>query len=260
MAERKPSDRLAILAYHSIDETGSVVSVSPRRFADHMNAIAEADFRAVTLADAEEHRASSGKWPDRAVVITFDDAFSNVHELALPVLQEHGFTATVFVINDYIDSANEWERSPPGLGRQTTMNEAQLAALATEGWEIGAHTKTHPDLRELSDAQLEEQIVGSRTDLEQRLGRSVESFAYPYGMFDQRAERIAADHYRAACTTRLQRAGSDTRSRLPRIDTYYVRDQAMMRRLLLGQLDGYLTIRRWARAIRPTKRREPISD
>jgi peptidoglycan/xylan/chitin deacetylase (PgdA/CDA1 family) len=126
----------------------------------------------------------------------------------------------------------------------------QIEELRGAGWEIGAHTRTHPDLRGLSDVRLEEEIAGSRKALEQHFDRTVESFAYPYGLFDERGERIVAREYTAACTTRLQRAGSEALSRLPRVDAYYLRAPNRVRRLLLGQLDGYLTLRRWGRRMR----------
>lgn len=241
---------LAILAYHSLDTSGSVVSVSPDLFARQMADVAESGFRGVSLRDAIAERSATGSWPERMAVITFDDGFASLHEHAMSILKSHGFTATVYLVADYVGLTNDWETPPDGLGRRPILTWEQVEELHGGGWEIGAHTRTHPDLRGLSDAALEEEIAGSRRALEQQLGRTVESFAYPYGFFDERGERIVAREYASACTTRLQRVGVEALSRLPRVDAYYLRDPGRVRRLLLGQLDGYLTLRRWGRRVR----------
>ncbi len=241
---------LAILAYHSLDTSGSVVSVSPQLFAKQMAVVAELGFRGVSLREAVAEHSAKGSWPDQTVVITFDDGFASLHEHAHAILSRYEFTATVFLVADYVGLTNDWETPPGGLGQRPLLTWSQIEKLHCAGWEIGAHTRTHPDLRRLSGVQVEDEIAGSRRDLERRLGQTVQSFAYPYGLFDERGERIVAREYEAACTTRLQRAGSEALSRLSRIDAYYLSDPDRVRRLLSGQLDGYLTFRRWGRRVR----------
>lgn len=243
-------NRIAILSYHSIDSSGSVVSVTPADFEDHVACIAESGLRCVSLQQALADRNATGSWPDRTAVITFDDGFASLHDHALATLKSHGFTATVYLVADYVGLTNDWETPPVGLGRRPLLTWGQIEDLHDAGWEIGAHTRTHPDLRGLSDVVLEEEIAGSREALEQHLGRTVESFAYPYGLYDQRSERIVAREFMAACTTRLQRVSAEALWRLPRVDAYYLREPDRVRRLLLGQLDGYLTLRRWGRRVR----------
>lgn len=247
---RSLTGTIPILTYHSIDSSGSVVSVSPEDFEDQVACIAELGFRCVSLQQALTDHKGNGSWPAQTVVMTFDDALLNVYERALPVLQRFGFTATVYVITDFVGTSNQWESPPGGLGRQQTMEWDQLHSLVEAGWEIGAHTRTHPSLRLLGEDELKNEISGSRSHLEQRLGIHVTSFAYPYGLVDDRSQTIVRAQYESACTTRLRRAGDDALHQLPRVDTFYLRNRTMMRRLLLGQLDGYLTLRRWGRWIR----------
>ena len=242
--------KLPILAYHSLDTSGSVVSVLPEFFSQQMAQIAESGFRGVTLEEAVARRDENEIWPEATVAITFDDGFASLHDHAMPVLQRHGFSATVFLVADYVGLMNDWETPPEGLGQRPVLTWSQVEELRAAGWEIGAHTRAHPDLRGLSDDRLEDEIAGSRHVLEERLGCSVTSFAYPYGLFDDGAERVVAREYKAACTTRLQRSGSEALSLLSRVDAYYLKHRDQLRRLLLGQLDGYLTLRRWARRLR----------
>ncbi len=250
---------LAILAYHSLDTSGSVVSVAPHVFARQMACAAELGFRGVSMRDAVAQRAADGTWPERSVVVTFDDGFANLNEEALPVLRRHGFAATVFLVSEYMGRSNLWETPPAGLGTRPVLGWQQAEELAGAGWEIGSHTRTHPDLRNLSSARLEDEIAGSRAALEQRLGVAVESFAYPYGRYDARAETVAAREYTAACTTRLSRAGDESLFGLPRVDAYYLKDERAVRRLLTGKLDHYLTLRRWGRAVRRTLAGDPVA-
>jgi peptidoglycan/xylan/chitin deacetylase (PgdA/CDA1 family) len=197
-------------------------------------------------------RSKTGSWPAGCVVLTFDDGYANLLEWAEPVLTKHGFTATVFVVSDYIGRTNAWETPPRGFGSRDLLGWDQLGTLAEAGWEIGGHTRTHPDLCALSvsDAQLEDEIAGSGDAVAERLGRNVTSFAYPYGRFDERAERIVTRVYSAGCTTRLCRATIEPVARLPRVDAYYVQEPRLFEKLIAGRLDRYLMLRRWGRRVR----------
>lgn len=243
---------LAILTYHSLDTSGSVVSVTPQAFADQMSAIADAGFRGVSLREAIDHRAARGQWPERSVALTFDDGFANFHDAALPVLTRHGFTATVFVISGHVGSRNDWDDPPPGLGVHEMLSWPQIAEMSAAGIEIGAHTRNHKDLRQLSTAEAQEEIGGSRVEIEDRLGQPVESFAYPFGYVSPTSLEIVQREFRAACTTVLRRASAEPLHELPRVDMYYLRAARQLSQLLEARLDRYLTVRRLARMARAT--------
>ncbi len=130
------------------------------------------------------------------------------------------------------------------------LSWSQLSDLSSAGIEIGAHTRSHRDLRRLSTEEAHEEIAGSRTELEDRLGRPVESFAYPFGYYSHDSLEIVSREFRAACTTILRRAGRDPLHELPRVDMYYLRSPQRLLRLLDGGLDRYLAIRRLARSAR----------
>ena len=98
---------LPILTYHSLDLSGSVVSVAPADFADHIACLADLGFRSITLRDAVLHRQRTGEWPTPAVVLTFDDGYANVHATALPILTRHRFVATIFVVSGHVGGRND---------------------------------------------------------------------------------------------------------------------------------------------------------
>lgn len=242
---------ITILTYHSLDTSGSVVSMPPSSFADHMACLADLGYRGISLREAVAHREMPRAWPERSVVLTFDDGYANFREVACPTLLGHGFTATVFVVTAHMSGTNDWAPAPSGLGRRRLLSWQQAAELAAAGIEIGAHSRTHRNLRRLSEAEALAEIVESRADVQAHLGVTAESFAYPFGALSESTVAIVARHFRAACTTELRRAGEDPLHRLPRVDAYYFRGQPRrLGRVVLGQLDAYLAVRRLGRAVR----------
>ncbi len=240
---------IAILMYHSLDASGSVVSVPPRVFGEQMATLASAGVECVSLREAIEKRESGGEWPARCAVVTFDDGYASVHEHALPVLREHGFGATVFVVSGHVGGRNDWAPPPRRLGERPLLSWGQIEELAASGVEIGAHTVTHPDLTSLADDEIKGEIVRSKDMLEAGLGRSVETFAYPYGRENRRASAVARQTFRAACTTSLRRAGGEDHWSLPRVDMYYALRFVDPRRVVEGGDDWRLAVLSWGRAI-----------
>lgn len=114
------------------------------------------------------------------------------------------------------------ERAPsaPPCADWQPMSRDQVRELAQRGHEIGSHARTHPLLPQLSDAELEEEVRGSRAELEQWIGAPVRGFCYPNGDCDARCvEAVRAAGYDFACTTRpgFQEPGADP-FLVPRID------------------------------------------
>lgn len=244
------SHRLPILTYHSLDTSGSLISVSPSAFAAQMSALAALGLRGIALRDAVAFREAHRTWPRDAFVLTFDDGYANFFDDALPVLRRHGFSATVFVVSGHIGGANDWAPPPPGLGPRAMLSTTQVRELAAAGVEIGAHTRTHLNLMKATPSQIDDELLGSRGDLEQHVGQPVQSFAYPYGILSDAAVHACRRSFSAACTTELARAGGEDLHVLPRLDMYYFRSPAFLARAVAGRLDWYLTLRRWGRALR----------
>ena len=242
-------DRLSILTYHSIDDSGSVVSVSPALFAAQMEELAARGVKTMTLGAAGEARRRDGHWPQNAVVITFDDGYANVVEHALPVLSRHGFVATMFVISGHVGGQNDWAPRPPQLPPLPIASWDQLRKLDDSGWELAAHTHTHPDLRRLSAADIETEFLLCNEDIAANIGRVPASFAYPYGWYSPLAADLAATTYNVAVTTKLARARTESGNLLPRIDMFYIRTPTMLSQIVQGKCDRYLALRCFGRRI-----------
>ncbi|MGZ8635135.1 MAG: polysaccharide deacetylase family protein [Solirubrobacteraceae bacterium] len=201
---------LRILLYHRISDDNDPLALSPRRFRDQMAYLQDEGYRVVDLMEALEllrRRALVG----RAVVLTFDDGFADVAEEALPVLERHGFPATVFVTTGVTGGrvAFPWYdgRQPRVLGWDEVIDLDGRGTLRFE-----AHTVSHPSLLAVDDAAAATEIGESRRELAQRLGRPVSAFAYPAGLYGERERRFVAEAgYTAAlsCEPGVNRPDSD---------------------------------------------------
>lgn len=247
---------LAILTYHSIDNSNSVISISTTTFQRQIECLAQMNVRGITLREAVAHRAHFGCWPESSVVLTFDDGFGNFYESGWPVLAAHGFTATVFLVSGYVGRSNDWAMAPAGLGSRRMLSWREVGELSRHGIEFGAHSQTHRDLRRLSRTQVFQEITRSKAEITQRLGSQIESFAYPYGYHNETTREAVRQEYRSACTTSLRRADTDPLHLLPRVDSYYINSLLRLKMLIAGRLDSYLAIRKWGRSLRDTLRRD----
>ncbi|MDR2652238.1 MAG: polysaccharide deacetylase family protein [Prevotellaceae bacterium] len=127
------------------------------------------------------------------VICTFDDAYDGVLKYALPILKQYGFTATVFVCCDYIGKINSWNLKD--THKRNHLNIDELKQLQKEGWEIGSHGKTHNSLLRLSEVDLEKELIDSKYFLSKTFGK-VESYAYPYGDFNDYCKNKVSETYR----------------------------------------------------------------
>lgn len=231
-----------ILTYHSLDESASVTSVRPQFFREHMHSLARRGFVGISLSELLDAWDGSGTLPSRPVVLTFDDGFANLLEHAAPVLSELGFRATIFVVSGRCGQTNDWPNQAPGIPRLPLLSWSQLAQMATAGFEFGAHSVTHRPLTEIAPAEAQREILESKATIEQQLGRPVQTFAYPFGVFTCMHYEIVRNHFRAACSVELAKAGpANDRHQLPRLDTYYLRHPFLFQ--LFETLPGRVYIR-----------------
>lgn len=243
--------RIPILTYHSIDESGSVISTKAETFRWQMKLLKEARYQVVTLADLIERLRSGEELPDKIVALTFDDGFQNFYATAFPVLDEYGFKATVFLVTDFCEGHNDWGGNPPELPRSALLSWQEIKELSSNGIEFGSHTRTHPDLTKISAEEAREEITGASAVIADATGKKPETFAYPFGKFDAEARQIVEENFAAACSTNLGkvRSESDLFS-LERIDTYYLSDPRVFGSLGTRSFDHYMRFRQAMRKLK----------
>lgn len=182
---------LVVLQYHHIsNSTPAATSVSPARFAEHMAAVRESGYRVLSLAAVAATLRAGQPLPDKAVLITFDDAYDSIYHQALPVLQHYGWPFVVFV-----------SPGPVDLRVRGMMSWDQLRALAKAGAAIANHSQHHNHLvRRLPDeseadwrARLRAELLTAEARIEAETGHSHRALAYPYGEYSAPVLALVAE-------------------------------------------------------------------
>jgi peptidoglycan/xylan/chitin deacetylase (PgdA/CDA1 family) len=191
-----------VLCYHGIGRTTvrtdpDFLRVDPDTFRAQVELLLAAGFELVTVADLAA-RIDGGSPPAGLAALSFDDGLDDNHDVALPILREHGAPATVYVVSGMIGKPNPW--LDPSLGCRM-MTEDELRTLVDAGWELGAHTVTHPDLSQLDHDACLDEMVRSRDAVAAIQGRPVRTFAYPFCLYGDAAVAAAeAAGFEAAVT------------------------------------------------------------
>jgi peptidoglycan/xylan/chitin deacetylase (PgdA/CDA1 family) len=179
-----------VLMYHEITTSpfGSArLAVSPASFAAQITYLRDNGFTGITAGQVASAVAQGERLPDRSVVLTFDDGFADFHEVALPILQRNGFTATLYVTTGWIRGAKFAAGSAPG----PMLSWSQLSEVAAAGIEIGAHSHRHRELDQLDDRALYGELATSKEILEDGLATGVPGLAYPFGYSSARVRGLA---------------------------------------------------------------------
>jgi peptidoglycan/xylan/chitin deacetylase (PgdA/CDA1 family)/GT2 family glycosyltransferase len=210
-----------VLMYHGFSNSGERdrYLMPERSFARQMRLLALLRYRVIPLEELAHALRQGIPAPRRAIAITIDDGYRDNLEIAQPILRRHGFPAIVFLVSAMLGGKSDWSKRGTSAWRPLLSAE-QVREMQAEGMRFGGHTRTHSRLPETAEDRIDEEVGGCREELERLLGEPVESFAYPYGGYDERAaaavERAGFD---AACTVEPQLAspGSDP-MKIPRIE------------------------------------------
>ena len=257
-------NRIPILAYHSIDDSGSVISTSPERFRFQMQHLRDESFNVMSLEDVVKCLRDKVPLPPRSVSITFDDGFDNLYSVAYPILKSCGFTATIFLVAGYCGKNNRWRGQPEGIPILDLLDWGRIREMADEGFDFGAHTMGHADLSTLPIEQAREEIVNSKLMIQERLGKPVQFFVYPYGITNREIEAIVRMHFQGACGVNLGFANMGSNIyELPRIEMFYFSNNNFFKSVGTPIFSAYIFSRRTLRSVRrkitlPLKYSRPV--
>ena len=219
---RESTRRLAILAYHRIAEDGppglARYRTTPAAFAEQMRWLRRNGYHAVTSVDVARHMASGRPFEGRPIMISFDDAYLDFHQVAWPILRAHDFCAEVFVVTDRVGGTADWdaaEGAPAPL-----MGWSEIQALSAGGVRFGSHMASHSHMAALSNREIVLEAARSRAVLERALNRECRSIAAPFGETTDCFVRVADKcGYKVGFTVEPGHAGlSGDPLRLPRIE------------------------------------------
>lgn len=187
------AESAAVFMYHHVDtDTPVATSTPPGEFRDQMNWLEEQGFTVLPLLDLIEQIRTGQPIPDRAVAITFDDAYSSVLISAMPELRSRNWPFTVFVSTEAVDQ-----------GYRGYLSWDELRTLGEAGASFGNHTVSHTHLVRRQDGESENDwserirsdVQDAQTRLTAELGdeRVVSVFAYPYGEYTREVQEIVAE-------------------------------------------------------------------
>jgi peptidoglycan/xylan/chitin deacetylase (PgdA/CDA1 family) len=187
--------KLTILVYHNIGYpvrgAWPGLTVLPEQFELQMTWLADHGYVGIRPSDWLAWRREGKFRLRKPVMITFDDAYANIAEHALPLLRRLGFSAAVYVVTARIGASSTWNEAE-GFTTLRLMDAEQIRYWAGEGIEFGAHGRTHVKLTTLSGSQLAEEVEGSVDDLADLLGVRTSTFAYPFGDHDPAVRQCVA--------------------------------------------------------------------
>jgi peptidoglycan/xylan/chitin deacetylase (PgdA/CDA1 family) len=213
-----------------------------------MAELEEAGSRVVSLAEVRAWIEGRIELSGPCVALTFDDGFEDFAAYAFGEIESRGWSATVFVPTAHVGGFNDWDARTGAAARRRIMDWSTIAKLSARGVEFGSHGVWHRDLTRVRSDELEAELLESKTAIEDRTGRPVESFAAPFGATDETLERALPSHLRIAVGTVLDRAGRGSNLyNVPRIEMWYFRRPDRWRAFLRGQAEGYSRSRRWLR-------------
>jgi peptidoglycan/xylan/chitin deacetylase (PgdA/CDA1 family) len=210
-------------------------AVSMRQFCEQLDFLATEGYATPTMRELATAR--SNNCVERTAVITFDDGYVN-NLAAFEELKKRGMRASWFIVTGSIGREPAWPADGRPAGR--LLNADELREMQANGMEIGSHTVSHVRLAETDDTRLMQELTDSKATLEEQLGKTVDSFAYPYGVWDARcAEAVQHAGYTVACTTRTGWALRDKNPYLLRRLTVFNSDTlgSFARKLYFGSHD-----------------------
>jgi peptidoglycan/xylan/chitin deacetylase (PgdA/CDA1 family) len=198
--------KLTLLAYHGVEDhplDDDIFTVSTKQFDEQMRYLKE-KYKVISISEARKMKCtpeSSGDF----VIITFDDGYRNNYNNAVPILKKYELPACFFLTTGLMSHVPEKALTTGSVWKYAGMTWNEVKALRNMGFEIGAHTCSHPNLLQIPLEMARNEIIGSKKELEQVLGETIEYFAYPGGRkrihYDDAIKAIVAEKFSVCCTT-----------------------------------------------------------
>ena len=209
--------KIPILVYHHVYADGhpeladqptdkATGVIGEAEFRRHVEYVVREGWEVVSTSQLVDWLEEKSNLPERSVVVHFDNGWLDTLEVAMPALRESGMTGTCYVISDPTAAASRGEpagvrTSTEGVVYKPFLTWNHVMELVEAGWEVGAHSATHPPLGDtlLQDGELAvlSEIEGSNTAYQSGLGFVPDHFAYPSGSRNERTDELLAPYYRS---------------------------------------------------------------
>lgn len=180
---------IPVLMYHMVEkeemglEPG--VSVTPELLEEHLTALKESGYTTITFTDYYNYISTGKKFPNKSILITFDDGYTNNYTYLFPILKKLDMKATIFVVASSVGQT-------PGEYPHFTWEEAR--EMEQSGLvDIQSHTYSHCDLTSLTPEQIKYELRMSRYLIEKNLNKKCDYLAYPFGFYNDEVLNVATE-------------------------------------------------------------------
>jgi len=192
--------RVPILYYHRVEnDIPPGQGVTPLIFKSQIDYLRKRKYQTIGFEALWDYFRNGRPLPANPAIISFDDGYLDTFTEAYPILKTAGFTATIFMVSGYIGGWSDWEGGQ--TNRTRLMNREQILTMASQGFQFGGHTRNHKKLNAIRLEEAEREIRLGKKDLEDLLQKPVQSFAYPYGDFNEQIiELVKICGFKAART------------------------------------------------------------
>lgn len=179
-----------VLTYHRFAEScDSPLCMPESTFELQMRYLKDNGYRAITAEQLLAFLEYRQRVPKKSVLITMDDGYRSVYDIAYPILKKYGFTATLFIYTSFVGAS------------RMAITWDQLKEMQLYGFTIGSHSIYHSDLSRPKEGEtqpeyisrVKEELFGSKKIIDQKLGQNTYLFAYPFGYYDQRSIQTARE-------------------------------------------------------------------
>lgn len=224
---------IPILVFHKVAPIPSDAQyprnyVRPEQFDQLLGSLQRAGYRSIDFDQYLAARNGQGSLPRKPIILTFDDGYRATIETAVPILQRHGFSATVFVVPGRFGGTNGWDANER---QEPLLTADEVRGWRSRGISFASHTMTHVRLTTVPRDTALRELRDSRAALEQLLGTPVQTICYPWAQHDAAVRNLAQE---AGYT-----CGVGIRRRLNRADT----DVMALHRIPVTYLDSTFRVR-----------------
>jgi len=215
---------LTVLCYHSVQENPRSYGINLEKFKEHVEFVSE-NYNVLTMTEAFE-RFQKSELSEDTVVFTFDDGLKTALDAA-DILESHGARGTFYVISGLLGELHEGQR---------VLETSEVKELHDSGHEIGSHTVSHRHLTHYRSKHVGNEVIESKSVLEDLIGEEITSFSYPYGDYnDEVVEEVGKADYKNAVTIDMSSINSsDDCLELPRHVVYDWHDRSHVKKMIEG--------------------------
>ena len=205
--------KIPILSYHSISDDICPLSLKINDFEKQLIYLKKNKYESIYLDEINPNKK-------KQIIITFDDGYKDLILNSLPLLKKYNFKAICFIVSDLIGKTNKWDEDFNKVTTKQLMNASEIKLWIKNGMKIGSHSRNHRRLTLIDRDEMIQEINYSKFDLERITESKVDTFCYPYGIYDENIVDEVKKNYSYALTTKRSRYDKNkhTKYLIPRID------------------------------------------